>query len=176
MALKSWLASIKSDVTGVTPVQATIHAGLRCNGIETADVTGVTDSGCGASVETSVTAVENQTLQPEPAWALGCTLVTSVTCKKINTEAHAANEPLTGGNLTAPPEPKRIFRQRGPRLNPAEQQAARAYHGHHFNCPTCIAAGRGDRYGRRCAVGLALWNDYTGAGDLQTEGGQHGQA
>ena len=35
-----------------------------------------------------------------------------------------------------------------------------AYHAHHFNCPTCIAAGRGSRYGFRCGVGAALWTDY----------------
>lgn len=31
----------------------------------------------------------------------------------------------------------------------------RAYQAHHFNCPHCIAAGKG--YGKRCAVGLTLW-------------------
>jgi hypothetical protein len=30
-----------------------------------------------------------------------------------------------------------------------------AYLAHHFNCPTCIAAGRGSRHGPRC-VGAAL--------------------
>lgn len=229
MALKSWLASLKSDVTPVTPVQAPIHAGLRCNGMEAADVTGVTDLGGGVSVETSVTAAENQTLQPEPAWALGCTLVTSVTAQKINTEAHAANELLSGdlltgwnvtipdgvsaatlakfraaslaldasivaaggslalpGERTTPSEPttptttttaqphakKPLFRQRGPWLTGSEQSAAQAYHAHHFNCHTCIAEGRGTQYGRRCAVGLALWHAYTGADSLHTEGGQ----
>lgn len=32
-----------------------------------------------------------------------------------------------------------------------------AYLAHHFNCPTCIAAGRGSRYGLRCGAGAALW-------------------
>lgn len=32
-----------------------------------------------------------------------------------------------------------------------------AYHAHHFNCPTCIAAGRGSRYGQRCSAGMTLW-------------------
>ena len=32
-----------------------------------------------------------------------------------------------------------------------------AYLAHHFNCPTCIAAGRGSRYGQRCGAGMALW-------------------
>ena len=36
----------------------------------------------------------------------------------------------------------------------------RAYQSHHFGCPTCIAAGRGVRYGQRCGVGAALWVAY----------------
>ena len=36
-----------------------------------------------------------------------------------------------------------------------------AYLAHHFNCPTCIAAGRGSRYGQRCGAGMALWRDYS---------------
>lgn len=36
-----------------------------------------------------------------------------------------------------------------------------AYLSHHFNCPTCIAAGRGGRYGQRCGVGIALWRAYS---------------
>lgn len=41
-----------------------------------------------------------------------------------------------------------------------------AYNMHHFNCRTCIAAGRGARYGLRCGVGMALWNANTQAGDF----------
>lgn len=37
-------------------------------------------------------------------------------------------------------------------------ELAATYHAHHFNCPTCVAAGRGARYGQRCSVGIALWN------------------
>ena len=40
------------------------------------------------------------------------------------------------------------------------KELAAAYHAHHFNCPTCIAAGRGDRYGQRCGAGMALWRSY----------------
>lgn len=40
---------------------------------------------------------------------------------------------------------------------------AAAYHAHHFNCPTCIAAGRGKRYGLRCGAGAALWRAYSAA-------------
>ena len=38
-----------------------------------------------------------------------------------------------------------------------------AYNVHHFNCPTCIAAGRGSHYGQRCGVGMALWRSYQDA-------------
>lgn len=38
-----------------------------------------------------------------------------------------------------------------------------AYLAHHFNCPTCIGAGRGSRYGLRCGTGAALWRAYSEA-------------
>lgn len=38
-----------------------------------------------------------------------------------------------------------------------------AYLAHHFKCPTCIAAGRGSRYGLRCGTGAALWRAYSAA-------------
>lgn len=38
-----------------------------------------------------------------------------------------------------------------------------AYLAHHFNCHTCVAAGRGSRYGQRCCAGMALWRAYTAA-------------
>jgi hypothetical protein len=40
------------------------------------------------------------------------------------------------------------------------KELAAAYHTHQFNCPTCIAAGRGVRYGLRCGAGMALWQAY----------------
>jgi len=46
--------------------------------------------------------------------------------------------------------------------NPLDwKELAAAYHNHHFNCPTCIAAGRGRRYGQRCGAGMALWRVYS---------------
>ena len=45
--------------------------------------------------------------------------------------------------------------------NPVDwKELAAAYHAHHFNCPTCIAAGRGSQYGHRCGAGMALWRAY----------------
>jgi len=35
------------------------------------------------------------------------------------------------------------------------------YLAHHFNCRTCIAAGRGRGYGLRCGAGAALWRAYS---------------
>ena len=40
------------------------------------------------------------------------------------------------------------------------KELAAAYHAHHFNCSTCIAAGRGSRYGLRCFAGMALCTGY----------------
>ncbi len=49
----------------------------------------------------------------------------------------------------------------GPPGNPSDwKELAAAYYAHHFNCPTCIAAGRGSRYGQRCGAGSALWRLY----------------
>ena len=46
-------------------------------------------------------------------------------------------------------------------VNPdAWKELAAAYHAHHFHCATCIAAGRGARYGLRCGTGTALWAAY----------------
>ena len=171
MALKSWLASLKSDVSHVSGVQAPIHAGLGRYVTETAGVSGVSVSGGVVASDTADTAGEKLTYQANPLIPLACTGDTADTCKTINTEANAANELLSGELLTTTPtEPKRLFRQRGPWLTDTEQTAAKAYHLHHSHCHQCIAAGRGIRYGKRCAVGLALWTDYTGANDLQTEG------
>lgn len=45
--------------------------------------------------------------------------------------------------------------------NPVDwKELTAAYHAHHFNCPTCIAAGLGSRYGQRCGAGMALWRAY----------------
>ena len=42
----------------------------------------------------------------------------------------------------------------------AWRELAQAYHTHHFECPTCTAAGRGILYGQRCGAGMALWRTY----------------
>jgi hypothetical protein len=182
MALDALWAVLILEVSRVSEVQAPIHAGLRDTPAVLPEVSGVSGNdggGPGVAViggaDTLDTPQENVGYLAQPAWALGCTLdtpETSETSEKVNADIQTTEAAAT---LTLS-EPKRLFRKRGPRLTETEQQKARAYHAHHFNCHTCFAAGRGFRYGRRCAVGLALRSDYTGTGDLQTEGVQHGQA
>ena len=162
MALKSWLASLKADVSNVSGVQAPIHAGLGRYVTDTADVSGVSGWGGMVASDTADTAREKLTYQAQPAGALGCTGDTGDTAEKIIAEIQTTEAAATH----AQSEPKRVFRRRGPWLTGAEQSAAKDYHAHHFNCRTCIAAGRGTRCGGRCAVGLVLWTTYTGAGDL----------
>lgn len=60
-------------------------------------------------------------------------------------------EPLLSTPTDAAPEP------------PDWHALDAAYLAHHFNCPTCIAAGRGSRYGLRCGTGAALWRAYAAA-------------
>ena len=175
MALKSWLASLKTDVSGVSDVQAPIHAGLGRYVTDTADVSGVSVSGGMVTSDTADTAAKNQPYQAQPAWALGCTGDTADTYQKINADIQATDAAATPTQS----EPKRVFRRCGPWLTGRQVTDAKAYHTHHFKCSQCIAAGRGQQYGGRCAVGLALWSDSTGTdtnGDLQTEGINHGQA
>lgn len=45
---------------------------------------------------------------------------------------------------------------------------AAAYHRHHFDCPTCCAAGRGS--GLRCGTGTALWTAYQQTNDTDKNG------
>ena len=116
--------------------------------------------------DTADTAGNMQAYQAQPAWALACTGDTADTSKEINADTQPTDAAATPTQRGA----KRVLRQRGPWQTGAEQSAARGYHAHHFNCHTCIAAGRGEKYGSRCAVGLALWGGYTAADDLETKG------
>ncbi|MFM7009004.1 MAG: hypothetical protein ACKO0Z_06670 [Betaproteobacteria bacterium] len=161
MALKSWLASLKVDVSNVSDVQAPIHADLGRHVTETADVSGVSGRDGKVASDTAETARESQAYQANPNIHAGCTADTAETRKKVNTEAHAEKELLSGELLNATrAQPKRLLRKRGLWLTGAKQSAARSYHEHHFNCPKCIAAGLGSRYGQRCGAGMALWHSY----------------
>jgi hypothetical protein len=75
---------------------------------------------------------------------------------------------ILAATMSGQSDPQRLFRQRGPWLTDCGSIAAKAYHAHHFNCPICIAAGRGSRYGQRCGAGMALWMDYQNAPDAYT--------
>ena len=158
MALKSWLALLKTDVSHVSGVQALIHKGFSRYVTDTADVSGVSGSGGMVGSDTADTVEKIHTYQANPLIPLACTGDTADTCEKIVSEI----EPIDEAPTSTQTEPKRLFRQRGPWLADTEQSAARSYHIHHFNCNTCIAAGRGNRDVNRCTVGLALWNTYRG--------------
>ena len=64
--------------------------------------------------------------------------------------------------------------------NPLDwKELAAAYQAHHFSCFQFITAGLSQVCSRRCSLGLALWNNYSGLDitcDLQTEGIDHGKA
>ena len=92
MSLESWLASLKSDVSAVSGVQAPIHAGLGRHAAATAGVSGVSTPEGLVVDDTADTAAEKQTYQAQPAWALACTGDTADTAEKIDTEATAAND------------------------------------------------------------------------------------
>ena len=166
MALDALWAVLIAEVSGVSEVQAPIYAGLRDTPAVLPEVSRVSSNDssgtfaampCGA--DTSDTPPENARYQAQPPWALGCTLDTPATPEKINADIQSTEATATPTQT----EPRRLFRQRGPWLTDTEQSAARVYHAHHFSCHHCIAAGRGIRYDRRCAVGLAMWLTYTEA-------------
>ena len=173
MALDALWAVLIPEVSGVSEVQAPIHAGLRDTPAVLPEVSRVSSNDSGGTVtampggaDTPDTPAENARYQAQPARALGCTLDTPDTPKKINADIQSTDAAATPNQAGI----KRLFRQRRRWLTDTEQSVAQAYHAHHFNCHTCIAAGRGTRDGRRCTVGSALWSDYNGTGDLQTEG------
>ena len=179
MALDALWAVLIPEVSGVSKVQAPIHAVWPDTPAVLPEVSGVSSNNSGGTVttipsdaDTPDTPLANVRYLAQAAWVLGCTLDTSDTPEKINPDIQNTDAAATPIQTA----PKRLFRQRGPLLTVTEQSAAQGYHGHHFSCHQCIAAGRGDRYGRRCAVGLALRSNYTGTDDLQTEGSNHGQA
>ena len=154
MALESLWAKLNTEVSGVSRVQAPVYAGLRDTPALLREVSGVSsnDGVIHADslidrTDTSDTPSENMGYRPQPAWALGCTLDTPETPEKI-----------ANGHK----KPWQLFRPHEPLLNDSEQSAARAYYLHHFSCRACIAAGRGIRYGERCAEGLAIWKTYSG--------------
>lgn len=153
MALESLWAKLNTEVSGVSRVQAPVYAGLRDTPALLREVSGVS-SNYGVihadslinRTDTSDTPSESMGYRPQPAWALGCTLDTSATPEKIPNGLK---------------KPWQLFRPHEPLRNDSKQSTARAYHLHHFSCRTCIAAGRGIRYGERCPVGLALWMTYS---------------
>ena len=153
MALESLWAKLNAEVTGVTWVQASVYAGLHETSTILLGVSGVSCNDGFIKVNTLInragtsdTPLENMVCQPQPAWSLGCTLDTPATPEKI---------------ANGQKKPRQLFRPHESLLTDSVQSAARAYHVHHFSCSTCIAAGRGSRYGERYAEGLGLWMTYS---------------
>ena len=147
MALDALWAVLIPEVSQVSEVQAPNHEGLRDTPAVLPEVSRVSSNDSGSpfanipgDADTLDTPPEIVGYQVQSAFALGCTLDTPDTPEKINNEACATNDLLWGEELTA----------------------AQTYHIHHFNCNTCIAAGRGNRYVNRCNIGLGLWNTYRG--------------
>ena len=165
MALDAMWAVLIPEVSKVSQVQAPIYAGLAATPTFLPEVSRVSSNDRGTAVTTILTSADtpatppkNVRYQREPSWAMGCTLDTPDTPGKPSADIKTTEALATSTQS----EPERLFRQRGPWLTGKEQSAARTYHIHHFNCTTCIAAGRGNRYVNRCTVGLALWNTYRG--------------
>lgn len=53
------------------------------------------------------------------------------------------------------------------------KELAASYYAHHFNCPTCIAAGLCSRNGNRCGAGMALWAAYRDSESSTSKANQH---
>lgn len=163
MALDAMWAVLIPEVSGVSKVQATVYEDSTDTPLVLPEVSEVSGMECrepgsamNGDIDTPDTPTENVRYQPEPAWALGCTLDTSDTAEKID----ADDQYTEAASTLTQSEPKRLFRERGPWLTDGEKSAAQSYHKHHFHCPQCVSAGL--HYGRRCAVGLALWLAYMG--------------
>lgn len=76
----------------------------------------------------------------------------------VDLRTPAQYSPALGGLAASPAQSVR-----GSTNHDAQEPAAVLYNRHHFNCIHCIAAGRGERYSKRCTVGLALWTIYQSA-------------
>jgi hypothetical protein len=83
-----------------------------------------------------------------PAIFATSALIDLSTVATVATVAVAKRDELAANDPEPPSDPQ------------AWRELAAAYYAHHFNCPTCIAAGCGSRYGQRCGAGMALWRAY----------------
>ena len=121
--------------------------------------------------DTPDTPEKNTGYQLEPIFHAGCTPETPETpcfsdthetAQKMPPEAQIVEYRLYS-KLQPPPEtktPSVAVAVDVPTVVADWKGLARAYLLHHGNCPTCIAASRGSRYGLRCGVGAALWQHY----------------
>lgn len=114
MALDSLWTFLEHEVSGVSGVQPSIHAGYSRYPMKKHEVSGVSGKAgsvpgavMNGNIDTPDTPQENIGYQRKPAPLLACTLDTLDTCKKIVIEANAANERLTGDRLTQASDPDR---------------------------------------------------------------------
>ncbi len=91
MALDALWAVLNPEVSGVSRVQAPIHAGLRDTPAVLPEVSGVSGGICSLAgdptkggIDTSDTSRFSQGYQPKPSIHAGCTLDTLETPRKIN--------------------------------------------------------------------------------------------
>ena len=133
---------------------------------------------------TPVTPEKITGLQPEPAWIGRVPRVTPVTLHLDDARENvlpgqfgeAVNDPAAPALESQPSaQPPELVQPPAPALDkhakPRKQtfmewqdtwlHLDRAYQAHHFNCPTCIAAGWGN--GQRCQTGFVLWKAYSDA-------------
>ena len=104
------------------------------------------------AVDTPDTSKKNTVYQGKAPIHGGCTPDTPDTPDFVDTRENSQIRQL--GEAVNDQEPE-------PQTDPNTwRELAAAYHAHHFNCPTCIAAGRGSSYGQRCGAGMALWRAY----------------
>ena len=78
---------------------------------------------------------------------------------------HAVNDPTAPPvpDKPVPDQPAKRRKQTFMDWQDNWRELDQAYQRHHFNCPTCIAAGRGVNYGLRCGAGAMLYRAYEDA-------------
>ena len=90
MTLNSLLASLKSDGSGVSGVQAIKHGAFGCNATKKVGVSGVSLNALTREAETFETPCNATGVSMKSPWIKGCTPETSETPEKINPQRQTA--------------------------------------------------------------------------------------
>jgi hypothetical protein len=75
-------------------------------------------------------------------------------------DREAGGRPSVASGQKEAESPAVLRRRAADAARNAWHELAAVYHAHHVGCAQCTAAGRGMRYGLRCALGEALWREY----------------